>query len=175
MRIAVVSPLYPPDIAPAAKYAKELAARLSKHHAVTLLVYGSIPEKIPGVEIQVVQKRLPVLFRLMRFSYALGTLSLRTDQLFVVNGASTEVPAILVYALTGKKYTACLADMPAQNMRNESAFLKKMHALYISASERIVRDIPPNRPEILPFSKGPDALFEEYEYAWERHLKELGV
>ena len=64
MKILIVTPLYPPDIAGHSAYVKELALRLREAHTVTILAYNHIPEKIEGVNIITIQKHLPTLVRL---------------------------------------------------------------------------------------------------------------
>ena len=82
MRILIATPLFPPDTAPAAVYAKELAARLSGLHEVSVVAYSYIPEQVPGAQIHAVSKRQPVPIRITAFMAALFQKARHADILF---------------------------------------------------------------------------------------------
>lgn len=96
MRILLITPLYPPDLGDQAIYIKELAIRLSKNASVELLTYGDYPEEIPEVKITTVSKRLPLIVRLGAFFLQLWQASQGTDIIYVSDGASVGLPALLL-------------------------------------------------------------------------------
>src|SRR5438105_15127744 len=100
MKIVLASPLYPPDIAQPAPYIKELAMRLRARHSVALVVYGELPEKVDGVKIVSVSKRLPLIIRLIKFMFALARACADADVIYAENGASIELPLALVRYFT---------------------------------------------------------------------------
>ena len=72
MKIILTAPMYPPETAKPALYVKELAKRLKeKKHEIVVITYSNIPEKVPGVRIVAINKRLPLPIRLFLFVIAL--------------------------------------------------------------------------------------------------------
>ncbi len=171
MRILIATPLYPPDIAPSAPYVKELALRLSKHHAVTVLAYGHIPEIIPDVSIITVSKRAPLPVRILRFAKALLQNAHNADILIIENGPSVEVPFLLTGPFVRRKKIFSISDIVAKAHAQDSF----LHGATLSlarhfAHETMGTDVfPLPRPEIHPFKQYPHEAFNAYEASWEKH------
>ncbi len=96
MRLLIATPLYPPDLEALAIYTKELATRLAQDHTVRLVTYGTIPETIRNVEITAVSKQLPIAVRLVKYTLELWKQSADLDFLYVADGASVGLPALLI-------------------------------------------------------------------------------
>lgn len=173
MKIIIATPLYPPDIAEPAPYVKELAKRLAPKHQVTIVVYGHLPEKIPGVSFVCVDKRLPLPLRLLRFSFILFKETLNTDVLYAENGASIELPAGLVAFFTRKPLIIHTGDKVAQKKTKENAWLKRINSLAVKQAQRVIEKTPKSKPEILPFKPKPKTKLNEYEISWNTYIKEL--
>lgn len=194
MRILLVTPLYPPDIADPAPYVKELAARLARSHSVTILAYNHLPEKIAGVDIVTVEKSKPLPMRLFKMFAATFRLGRKCDVLYVQNGPSTELPVALVTLLIRKPYILRLGDEAALSFA-EDHFLyrfvqriailrarksvvhamelqQKVARMYGSALPAFL-ERPPKRPEILPFHNRPNAAIGDHERAWKAHVGAL--
>lgn len=101
MHILIVTPLYPPDIGRLSVYVKEVASRLSKEHSVQIATYGKFPEKLPGVDIVSTDKSWPVVIRTLLFTFRLWKAARQAELLYVSDGASVGLPAVLVSWLRG--------------------------------------------------------------------------
>ncbi len=170
MKIALVTPLYPPDIEPVAVYVKELAKRLLNDSSVSILAYSRLPEKVPGVEILSVDKRRFLPFRLAQFTKTLWTLASRVDILYLENGASVELPAALVILFFRKKVIVHIGDREAYAWTQKTMARKMVQSFVLMLAREIITDSPLPRPEILPFSPFPEKEFAEYEKSWTKHL-----
>lgn len=173
MKIAIATPLYPPDIAPPALFAKELARRMAPHHEVSLLAYTYIPEEIPGVSIISVFKRHPLPLRLFFFTSALWKVMREVDHVYVVNGPSVELPLLLVSSLTRTPYTLCRIDWPAYERTQKRDFEKAVHAVVAKRAAQVIDSAPLPRPEILPFGNPPTAELAAYEASWQQYVEIL--
>ena len=167
MRVLIVTPLYPPEVADAAVYAKELAKRLAKRHEVTVVAYTRLPEQIPGVTVITIDKRQPRLSRLYAFRKAFENAIRDADIAFAVNGASVELPIALASRPKSVPLVFCLADTAAH------ARAGIIERLAFGRARAIVRDLPLPRPEILPLEPIPETALAAYEASWETHLKAL--
>jgi hypothetical protein len=173
MRILIATPLFPPDTAPAAAYAKDLARRLTVSHEVTVVAYSHIPEQVEGVTIRAVSKRQPVLVRLMTFMTALFQEAKGTDVLYVLNGASAELPTALVSQFTRVPLILGMSDTAAHEHAQQSTLHGGVERLIRSRARCVISEMPLLRPEILPLEERDDAAFDRYEASWETHLAEL--
>lgn len=190
MRIVIATPLYPPDIAPLALYVKELAFRLKSHHSVTVVAYGSIPEVIEGVRIVTVPKHTPAMFRILRFSYVLWREARNADIVYVQNGASCELPTLLIRAIVHARVVLGLNDSVAWKFSCNRTFTRFALVLLMRVIHKTVcgidrtgctpaitttcnNPLPASRPEILPFREYPVLAFDTYETSWDTHLKTL--
>lgn len=195
MRILLVTPLYPPDIAEPAPYVKELAVRLCDTHEITILAYNHIPEKINGVRIISIEKYMPLLARLITFMRILYSEAKRADIVYVQNGPSTELPLVFVSLLVR---TPCILRLGDETALKHGATTRAYRALLLLAvryarvvvthrrtseythhiiplhdkkSSELSRPLP--RPEILPFAPFPHDSISAYKSSWDQHLTEL--
>lgn len=173
MKIVIASPLYPPDIAEPAPYVKELAKRLATRHQITILIFGTLPEKVPGVTIIPISKRLPLLTRITRYIIALLKAAREADVVIVENGASVEFAAGVVALVTRKSFILHVGDTVAEVRARRSVGLSLVGRLARAQARHIVTEMPLKRPEILPFDAKPDAAIAAYEASWEVHLNNL--
>lgn len=199
MRILLVTPLYPPDIAGPAPYVKELATRLAGAHTVTILAYNHIPEVVPGVGIVTVEKRLPAFLRMSIFAWKLSMLEKNADVVYVQNGPSVEVPFVLasffsrvpsvlrlgdVVALTHAARSSLFRMILVAAMRRTStliipetipAEIETLTADPVLTQKCVTIPNPDTRPEIHPFHEYPENAFAQYEASWEKHLSLLST
>lgn len=175
MKIVLVTPLYPPDIAQPAPYSKELARRLSEAHEVVVVAYAHIPEEIPNVGVKPVSKRSPLFVRLINFLFVLLRSVKGADCIYAQNGGSVELPAVLVSFVTRKPLLLCFSDATAHKRAKHGWMLKNIEHLAVRRAYKVIHTIPPQRPEILPFQKAPSEKIAQYEMAWQKHLNELNI
>ncbi|MCF7815449.1 MAG: hypothetical protein K9M10_00430 [Candidatus Pacebacteria bacterium] len=186
MRILLISPLYPPDIAGPAAYVKELATRLSSQNTVEILTYGHIPETISNVEITALEKSSSLPIRVVRFTLTLLQMSKKFDCIYSQNGPSVEVPIFVLSFFSSKPIFMRLGDETSlQNslklpllrsilnntIRRMSAIIT--HSKFNVGSQQYCVERPLPRPEILPFSDFPTAAFLHFEKSWEDHISKL--
>lgn len=173
MKIVLATPLYPPDIAEPAPYVKELAKRLSGKHEITVVTYGRLPERVPGVRIVAVNKQNPLPFRILIYAGALFRAALGTDVIYIQNGPSVELPAGIVALLTRKPLIARIGDIAAHEHASKSVFRSQIEHFTFSRAKKIITDSPIQKVEILPLEPRPVHAIEEYDKSWETHLKKL--
>ena len=195
MKVLIVTPLYPPDIAGSAPYVKELARRLAKHYTVTILAYGHIPEEIPGVTITTVEKRDHVFVRLFAFTRALIRAMKGADIVYVENGPSVELPLCIARCIRRTRTIFHVYDTTALTRAKQSLWYRLTFLLAQAVSHRVLlhddtratfeaiawrthnrlvctpRPLP--RPEILPFSPVPKDALDAYEHSWNAHKESL--
>ena len=164
MRILIATPLYPPEVADAAAYAKELARRLAKDHEITVVAYAHLPEELPEVRVVTIEKRQPRFARLRQFRETLAREERGIDAVIAVNGASVELPLILSAKIP---LIFCAADRAAYARGG----LLQRHSF--ARALMVIRDIPPCKPEILPLEPEPTEALTAWEHAWEAHLARL--
>ena len=173
MKIVIATPLYPPDIEPVAVYTKELARRLSKKHEVTIVAYSHIPELIPGVAIVCIEKNLPLMVRLWKFTRALLDLSKHADIYFVENGSSVELPVLFLRTATRASIIMHLGDTAAHTWSKTKKVRGFIEQVSLMSAKRVISESPLPKPEILPFEPPPTAALETYEESWVKHMAEL--
>lgn len=164
MRILIATPLYPPEVAPAAAYAKELARRLAENHEVAVLAYVHLPETLPGVRVVTIEKRQPRLARLRSFRAALALEAARADAVVALNGASVELPLLFG---TRAPVIFCIADA---NAHARAGILERLARVRARA---VVANVPSPKPEILPFADYPVNALAAWETAWQEHIAML--
>ena len=165
MQILIATPLYPPEVADAAVYAKELARRLSEGHEVTVLAYAHLPEELPRVQIITIEKRQSRSERLRAFRHAFAQAVRDTDAVIVVNGASTELP--ILFSRRTVPLVFCIADKAAHA---HGGIVERLSFLRADA---IVSDPPPRRPEILPLEPEPTEALAAWDAVWDTHVQAL--
>ncbi len=173
MRLVIATPLYPPDIAEPAPYAKELAARLAGEHTVTVVAYGALPEAVSGVSVISVNKRRPLPWRLIAYTFALRRAARQADFLYAENGASVELPAGLVALLTGKPLLLHMGDSAAHERSSRGGILGATLRFAAQRAQDVITDMPLPRPEIVPLRERPVRVLEAYEQSWKSHLAVL--
>lgn len=173
MRIAIATPLYPPDIAEPAPYVKELATRLSKKHEVTIVTYGGYPEEVPGVRIVTVSKQRPLPIRLALYTLALLKVATKSDVIYALNGPSVELPASIASFMTRATLLAFLGDTSAHTRAQNRSVLRHLEHVFLRRARATVSHAPLPRPEILPFSPYPTSEMEAFNRSWGAHLAAL--
>lgn len=173
MRLVLATPLYPPDVEWPAPYIKELARRLSPTHAVTIVTYGEMPETIEGVEIISISKRHPRAARLIAYTRALRRAARSADLIYAENGASVELPLIIVSFLSRTPILMHLGDQRAHVRAQKDTALKTIEKAALSSAKKVITDSPLERPEILPFKEYPINEMAAYEASWLKHTEML--
>lgn len=172
MKIVLATPLYPPDIAEPAPYVKELARRLSKSHRVTVVAYGRLPERIPGVAIIAIDKRRPLPLRLLSFWSALRRAGRDADVVYAENGSSVELPLIFT---AGTPCILHIGDRRAHAHAKRSFLRKIIEVAAFSRARNVRTNTPPAYPEIHPLEPEPIDALRKWEHAWELHIAELEI
>ncbi len=187
MKILIVTPLYPPDIASHAPYVKDLAFRLKSSHTVSILTYNFIPEKIEGVTIHTIQKRLSTPIRIFKFTKLLFALAKENDLLYIQNGPSVELPLMLVSLLNKIPYFVRDGDPQASSFAQSHSWYKNLHSFVKRNAKGIVCHTEKQnglfvltnkaegllKPEIIPYEEKPLQAIAQYEENWYAHLLEL--
>jgi len=169
MRVLISTPLYPPDIEPQARYVKELAIRLSDTHEVTLLTYGRIPERIPRVTIHAVPKHIPLVVRLIVYTRALWSMQKSADAIFSENGASVELPLMLVSLLSRVPIVFHEGDVCAQERNKGDVLFKTIHRLAARGAKKLT-GTPLQKPEVFRHLPFPKTAYAAYADSWQKHI-----
>lgn len=181
MRILVVTPLFPPDTAPAAHYAKELVTRLSREHDVTALLYGHLPEAVPNTHFLTIDKRRSAPRRLWQFLRAFLKLRKQVDVVMVCNGPSVEIPLAVACSLTNCPPLLFIeSDQPALLRTKESRLSQFAHDKLSTFAKARVSLTDDNAtagdfviPEIHPLKDRPEAALGKWNELWETHTARL--
>ncbi|RJQ35299.1 glycosyltransferase, partial [Candidatus Parcubacteria bacterium] len=96
MKIILATALYPPEIETLSFYSQAIAQQLKSEHELTVLAYATHFEKTAGINIIAVNKRQPIFFRLLGFSWQLFKLSRKADLIYVQNSLAVSLPAVVV-------------------------------------------------------------------------------
>ncbi len=170
MRILIATPLYPPDTGEPAQYAKELARRLSALHDITIITYGNLPEKLPGVTIITLDKQHTRWRRVFQFTRAFSTTAKNSDVLLVEKGPSTELPALIISFFMKPKIILHHGDPRANTLEAKHPLYRLVATMLKKRAQVIINDSPNKKPEILPFAPYPTKEIETYEHSWNEHL-----
>lgn len=173
MKIVIATPLYPPDVAEPAPYVKNLAGRLEDGHDVTIVLYGRLPETVPGVSFVSVNKQDLLPIRLARYLVALYRATRKADVLYVMNGPSVELIAGILTIFTRTPMFVHLGDDDANKWIERKPLLRFIKQFVIKRASARIDTLPPQQPEILPFGEYPVAAFATYEQTWNAHIEEL--
>jgi hypothetical protein len=169
MRLTVVTPLFPPDVHDVASYHKDLVTRLAREHTVTVALYGHLPENVPGVTFNTIDKRTKVTTRLWLMFRILMTLRTSSDWFIVTNGPSTELPALALSFFTSKPILLITSDtiVPTRFYAFIHTWLKRRTHGTVTlqgAFDQLVK------PEIHPLITMKAEALVRYEAAWNNHL-----
>ncbi len=174
MKILLATPLFPPDIGGAAPYVKELARRLAEeNHDVTVLTYGHLPEQVRGVSFVCVHKKHPLPFRLVRYTFTLFKTALRNEIIYAQNGASVELPTLLLKLFLKTPLVIHIGDYAAHEYAGRHVFIRNIERFAFQQAYKTITDSPKKRPEILPFKPYPKKAFDEYNASWREHIEML--
>lgn len=174
MKILIVTPLFPPDTAPAAVYTKELASHLAQHE-VHILLYGNLPEAVPNCSVTTVSKKASSIVRLIHMTRALLKEAKNADVLLVQNGASVELPVFLFTLLAKKPIIFMESDGPALERTYKSILsswvLSKLHQRATVFSRTTEYPWPTPKPIIHPLLPYPE--MQTYSHSWKAHLEKV--
>lgn len=174
MKILILSPLFPPDTGAPALYVKELASRLQATAKTTLLVYGHLPEAVPGATICSVDKRAILPIRIAHFTKALLTEE-QPDLMVVNNAPSTELPLFLVSLFRKTRFVLLLSDVRATKA-SQHGFYRILHAVIKKRATKIIQ-LPDEsiyqKMEKLPFAEFDVQREADRNVWWEAHLKQF--
>ncbi len=134
MKICIATPLFPPEIGETALWAKHRASELAKGNDVVVLAYGRLPERVEGVRILTVDKRIPRLRRILQFSRSLWYESASADRIEASEVAAS-IPALIVAKVRGIPIWIRFNGNEAERRAHES-YLK---TLFIGLAEWILR------------------------------------
>lgn len=175
MKILILTPLFPPDTGDPSSYVKELARRLSSDHSVTVLLYGHLPEAVPGATLHAVDKRAPLPLRLIAFTVALLNELRGADRILVNNGPSTELPFLLVSPFIRAKTILLESDQLATTAATKGiyklvhSYLKTHVTSLVSFSDHEAYQ----QTEWLPYQETNVARENERTLWWENHIKTI--
>lgn len=165
--------MFPPEIGEPASYVKELAGRLSKDYQVTVVMYGRLPEKVSGVSFICVDKRKPLLLRLLRFYFVLLKEAKTADILYAENGGSVELPAGFVAFFISTPLFIHTGDIAVMERIKNSKILKYIQNFAFKRARKVISEIPLERPEIMPFGLKPQKEMDVYFKSWDEHISKL--
>ena len=173
MRITVVSPLFPPDTGMPAPYTKELLKRMANYE-VRFLGYGQLPERVAGVEMKMVSKKQPVVFRMLKMLTLLLRELRHSDLVYAINGPSVELPVALASIFTRTPLVLDLADKQAL-IESQFGLKKLVYKLANLRAEVVIQNSTDSleRPEIVPFKEQDHIAVAKYQSAWTEHLKDI--
>lgn len=170
MDTLIVSPLFPPDAAAAARYAKELARRTDE---VRLLVFGHLPEGVPGVTIDTIDKRRSAPARILLMTFALLRQVRQVDRVWLLNGPSVEFPMLLASTLSRTPITFIISDTEAYERTQASWWRSLILRRIEQRATTVIRTVPKPKPRIHPLNTTPSHAIAEWEHSWNRHQHEL--
>ncbi len=175
MKILILTPLFPPDTGDPSTYVKELSERLAPDHSVTVLLYGHLPEAVPGVTLRAVDKRAPLLNRLTAFTFSLLKEVRGVDVVLINNGPSTELPFLLVSPFVRTKSILIESD-PLATTAATTGIYSRVHT-YLTARVTSGISFPDHetyrRAEWLPFGTINTTRDEARTQWWSDHLKTI--
>lgn len=176
MKILVLSPLFPPDVGSPAPYVKELLYRLRAHEAEAL-IYGYLPESVPGVSITAIDKRTWVIRRLISYTRAIIRSRAKVDLIILNNAPSTELPMFLVSLFTPNTIVLCESDPLAYKISNKGLYtlLHKLTVRYVKKIVVLPEETLYKTPEKLPYNSVDSEVAQRQDAWWTAHIKELTI
>jgi len=178
MKILIVTPLFPPDTAPSAQYTKELAKRLSTEHEVTVLLYGYLPETVPGVTLINIDKRRISPLRVWYFMQRLMGQAALADAILIQNGPSVELPCLFSLRFKTTPIILMESDVPALTRVQKRPNFQYIHEQLRKRVKAVFtknETWPLERPTIHPLKPSPEKEFVAWEKSWEQHLAKLST
>lgn len=176
MNIAILTPLFPPDIGEPAPYAKLLANKLADaEHNVSVLLYGHLPENVSGVKFVCTDKRKWTFVRLYLYTMRLLMKYRKFDLLIINNGLSCEFPATYIMPFR-KSSTVLVISDPIAKAKSRSGMYKNVHENLknkVTATIDITEETDRHKPEIHPFKPVSDITISNHDKWWNRHLEEI--
>jgi hypothetical protein len=173
MQIVIATPLYPPDIDETAVYAKELARRLAVEHTVTVVAYTHIGEQISGATTMTIEKDRPVFARIFSFWKAIRRAAHNAHVLYVINGASVELPVIVTSFTSRTPIIFTMHDTAAHYRAEKSWVLNTIEKIAIRLARAVIQSKALPKPEILPFKEISQNAWSLYEESWSTHIKDI--
>lgn len=188
MRLAILTPLFPPDTAGLAVYTKEMAGRLAQAGCdIHVVLYGEIPESVPNVTMLTVSKHNLVFVRIFKYLRTLLALSKDIDVLYVQNGSSVELPVLMYSFLKHTPIVLRIGDGVALERTQSKPLLRyifkklteRVHDCMVSGEivypipNAIKLSTPDGKPEILPFEEHPTQALQKWEDQWNEHVLKL--
>lgn len=172
MRLTVVTPLFPPDVHDVASYHKKLVEKLVKDNQVQVVLFGHLPENVPGVLFTTIDKRMQVIVRLWRMFQTLIPFQRKSDWLIVTNGPSTELPVLLLSFFTRTPILLICSDIIHQ-----STVYKIIHTLLCRRVQSTITVSDSlsalTAPEIHPLITVSAETRTQYERTWQEHLANI--
>jgi hypothetical protein len=171
MRVLILTPLFPPDVSPAAVYAKRLTMSLSAVPAliVTVVHYGQFPEKAGEATLVSVKKDTGIPQRLLSFTKRIWLLR-HHDLIIILNGPSVEVPYLLISPFSRGQHLYIKNDLSASQAQR---WLLKI--LHILVQRRVAKTITPTTdlltpPFLHPLDEATKTAHAAFITSWEHHM-----
>lgn len=122
MKILLACEIFPPDIGGPATYAHELAQWLKSHeYDVEVLCYSDEDTQY-DFPVLSVSKRLPLMFRYLKYFWMLYKTSKRSDIIYAQGPIGSGVPTYLLHKIFRKKYIVkIVGDYAWESARNAHA------------------------------------------------------
>lgn len=165
MSTVILTPLFPPDPSDVALYAKLLSKQLQP---TAVIAFGTLPESIDPVPVLTLSKRTNKLTRAVKAFMTL--LRLRPTTLIVLNGPSSELPALWYSWLFRPTMVYVISDQAAVAKTGLLAIIthKLQRRVVVTVTARLPDALP---PEWLPADEPTDSELEKHKTWWQTHLK----
>ncbi len=139
MRILISTPLFPPETAYPAAFAKNLSLLLSEKNIVTVLAFVEAPEKVDNVNIISVSKKQNLAKRLTIFTYRLFQEVKNHDLVIVKQAGISSLLTVIVSKLFGKYIILKMKeDEVIERIRQFSLKEKSFKVWQIAYTQKIV-------------------------------------
>lgn len=99
MKILLATANFPPEISSAASYAVEFARQLSDRHSITVAAYTDSSKGLQGTKLISVTKKLPLLFRLVKFFFVIQKPAKDSDIIYAQNAMAAGFPAAVAASI----------------------------------------------------------------------------
>lgn len=139
MKLVVATPLYPPEIGGPATYVKEIVERLKNEYSITTVAYANTGEEIPGTKLVLVNKREPLIIRLIKFTIALYRASKDADVLYAQNAVAAGLPAVIVGSILRKPVVIKFVGDEAWERATQSKITTKQLEDFLASPDTSIR------------------------------------